>query len=641
IEDKYRTAAESVLRRWLDAVVVRDQASVLDMLQKLKGRKNGNGAALISIESVDNAGSNGNETLGAHIRCPTAVEPLVRRITANVVVVEEPGDMSLPVPAGTTYVTFDGMVLRSDGTAEMWTQPPSETPEELREEVSGMDSRISNTESAIKSLAERQTPLAEALAEAVSSLDEKKHALAVQEGESRHVAHEADRVSERLETVTWELESIAAEQEKESDRALSGSIEENRARHRKISADIESAVSELNEMEDRRESMQTELTDRRVKFTELRHELESLENRRESSRNHLEQLETLVANRSEGIESYKSNIESLQKEITEAESRIQPLEQNVRHENERAEQLRVARRERAARLAEKEQQLAAKRDELETIRSGKSEIALKQNEQQIKRQNIIDRVGSDYSIGEVQIEQEPEPEWENGKPDMESLETSIAELRTKLEAMGPVNLVAIDEHEELQERYSFLTQEQDDLVKSKDQLLNMIRKINRTTSEMFESTFAQVNSNFSDMFKKLFDGGSAKLVLVDEEDILESGIEIIARPPGKRLQNISLLSGGERTLTAVALLFAIYMIKPSPFCLLDELDAALDESNIGRFVKVLEGFLDQSQFVVITHNRKTIAAAHVIYGVTMSEEGISDIVSMKFSEGEKEPVAAK
>jgi chromosome segregation protein len=208
----------------------------------------------------------------------------------------------------------------------------------------------------------------------------------------------------------------------------------------------------------------------------------------------------------------------------------------------------------------------------------------------------------------------------------------VAELRTKLDAMGPVNLVAIEEYQELEERYAFLTTQEQDLIKSKQQLMDMIRTINRTTSEMFSKTFAQVNENFQHMFGKLFNGGTAKLVLVNEEDVLECGIEIIARPPGKRLQNVSLLSGGERTLTAVALLFSIYMIKPSPFCLLDELDAALDESNIGRFVSVLNEFLSQSQFVVITHNRQTIAAADVLYGVTMREKGISSIVSMKFNE---------
>jgi chromosome segregation protein len=201
--------------------------------------------------------------------------------------------------------------------------------------------------------------------------------------------------------------------------------------------------------------------------------------------------------------------------------------------------------------------------------------------------------------------------------------------------MGPVNLVAIEEYRELEERYAFLTGQQQDLVNAKAQLIEMIKKINATTSELFTQTFARINENFQIMFERLFSGGQAKLVMATEEDVLESGIDIIARPPGKRLQTVSLLSGGERTMTAVALLFSIYMIKPSPFCLLDELDAALDESNIGRFVKVLGDFLAQSQFIVITHNRRTIANADVIYGVTMQETGVSKIVSMKFAEYEQ------
>ena len=254
----------------------------------------------------------------------------------------------------------------------------------------------------------------------------------------------------------------------------------------------------------------------------------------------------------------------------------------------------------------------------------------------MRRQNHIDHIISEYGITIDQIADEPQPEWENGEvPPLETIETRVAELQTKLEAMGPVNLVAIDEYKELEERYTFLTTQEGDLTKAKQQLMDMIRKINRTTSEMFRTTFDQVNENFQAMFKKLFDGGSAKLVLVNEEDVLECGIEIIARPPGKRLQNVSLLSGGERTLAAVSLLFAIYMIKPSPFCLLDELDAALDDSNIGRFVRVLKDFLQHSQFLVITHNRQTIAAADTLYGVTMPDKGISRVVSVKFNENEK------
>jgi chromosome segregation protein len=200
--------------------------------------------------------------------------------------------------------------------------------------------------------------------------------------------------------------------------------------------------------------------------------------------------------------------------------------------------------------------------------------------------------------------------------------------------MGPINLEAIQEYDELEQRYNFLEQQNTDLTNSKAELLDVISKINETTRKLFADTFEQVRVNFSEMFVELFGGGKANLVLSDENDPLESGIDIIAKPPGKQLQSISLLSGGEKTMTAVALLFSIYMVKPSPFCVLDEMDAPLDESNINRFIKILDRFVAQSQFVVITHNKRTIAKADVLYGVTMEEHGVSKLVGVKFSKRE-------
>jgi len=193
-----------------------------------------------------------------------------------------------------------------------------------------------------------------------------------------------------------------------------------------------------------------------------------------------------------------------------------------------------------------------------------------------------------------------------------------------------VNLVAIEEYEETDQRYQFLTKQHDDLVSAKAQLLEIINRINVQTRQMFVETFEKVRQNFRAMFVEVFGGGKADLILVDENDVLESGIDIVARPPGKQLQSITLLSGGEQTMVAVALLFSIYQVKPSPFCVLDELDAALDEPNINRFVRLLQQFLAHSQFIIITHNKRTIAMADVLYGITMEEHGVSKIVGVKF-----------
>ena len=201
--------------------------------------------------------------------------------------------------------------------------------------------------------------------------------------------------------------------------------------------------------------------------------------------------------------------------------------------------------------------------------------------------------------------------------------------------MGPVNLDAIQEYDELEQRYTFLEQQNTDLTNSKAELLDVIAKINQTTKVLFADTFEKIRVNFAEMFTELFGGGKANLVLSDESDPLESGIDIIAKPPGKQLQSITLLSGGERTMTAVALLFSIYMVKPAPFCVLDEMDAPLDESNINRFIKILDRFVAQSQFIVISHHKRTIARADALYGVTMEEHGVSKLVGVKFSTREK------
>jgi chromosome segregation protein len=214
--------------------------------------------------------------------------------------------------------------------------------------------------------------------------------------------------------------------------------------------------------------------------------------------------------------------------------------------------------------------------------------------------------------------------------DWQAVAGQVEVLQKRIDEMGPINLVAIEEYEETEQRHQFLSKQHDDLVQAKAQLLEVINRINVQTRQMFSDTFEKIRENFRTMFTEVFGGGRADLVLVDENDVLESGIDIVARPPGKQLQTISLLSGGEQTMTAVALLFSIYQVRPSPFCVLDELDAPLDESNINRFIRVLQRFLAHSQFIIITHNKRTIGMADVLYGVTMEEQGVSKIVSVKF-----------
>jgi chromosome segregation protein len=212
-----------------------------------------------------------------------------------------------------------------------------------------------------------------------------------------------------------------------------------------------------------------------------------------------------------------------------------------------------------------------------------------------------------------------------------SAEEAIATLRAKIDRLGPVNMMAIDQFDDLETRYAFLTTQRQDLVDSIAQTGEAIKRIDETTRQRFAEAFAAINHNFQLTFSTLFGGGRAGLTLLDESDPLESGIEIIAQPPGKRLQSVQLLSGGEKALTAIALMFGLFQYKPSPFCLLDEIDAPLDDANIGRFVEMLRGMQDHTQFILITHNRKTMEIADRLYGVTMEEPGVSKLISVQLN----------
>ncbi|MDH3454233.1 MAG: chromosome segregation protein SMC, partial [Desulfuromonadales bacterium] len=187
-------------------------------------------------------------------------------------------------------------------------------------------------------------------------------------------------------------------------------------------------------------------------------------------------------------------------------------------------------------------------------------------------------------------------------------------------------------YQELEERYTFLTVQQEDLNQSLEGLQSAIAKINRTTRKRFRETFDLVNARFRELFPQLFNGGQAELILTDESDLLETGIEVVAQPPGKKLQNVTLLSGGEKALTAVAMIFSIFQIKPSPFCLLDEVDAPLDDANIGRFNDIVATMAKTSQFIIITHNKRTMEIADNLYGITMEEPGVSKLVSVCMKE---------
>jgi len=280
-------------------------------------------------------------------------------------------------------------------------------------------------------------------------------------------------------------------------------------------------------------------------------------------------------------------------------------------------------------LDSREQALKERRRERETLREALAELEV----QKARTGSDLDHVGREcaQAVGLSAADAAASLSDEDRSRELSTLETAIQELRDKLERMGPVNVLAVEQAQELDERLTFLSAQRQDLVDSIAEMERAIKGIDRASKERFQEAFQVINQHFGEIFKQLFGGGTAGLSLLDEEDLLESGIDVMAQPPGKRLQSVLLLSGGEKALTAIALLFAIFQYKPSPFCILDEVDAPLDDANIGRFVRMLSGLKDQTQFVLITHSRRTMEIADQLYGVTMEEPGVSKLVSVRLS----------
>lgn len=306
--------------------------------------------------------------------------------------------------------------------------------------------------------------------------------------------------------------------------------------------------------------------------------------------------------------------ERLFAERTEAETAVQSKDESLQTISEKLSA--AEKRAREARTAER------------AVSDRRHTLELEQQEVTGRIERIRERLEGEWGRAlEALLEEATDVEGEH-----EELERELADLVVAIERLGPVNMLAVEEHAEESERLEFLTEQRADLVEARNDLRSAIREINKTATDLFSGTFDQIRENFRATFLRLFEGGEADIWLQDPDDPLESPIEIHASPKGKKTQRIDLLSGGERALTALSLLFGIYLVKPSPFCVLDEVDAPLDENNIGRFIRLLQEFKSQTQFVVITHNPRTIEAADWIYGVTMEEPGVSTIVGVKLQE---------
>ncbi len=426
------------------------------------------------------------------------------------------------------------------------------------------------------------------------------------------------------------VDSLRKSESKEAE--LNEKLEAVKQRSAALEQEVIECTQKLREQEELQRILEGRLTDARIALGQKEEKARNLVDRMSSVERELRdrrvEREKAIEDSGEAArkrEDAKLAIEHNQQLLAELSVQKEEVEAQLVGLSERREDL-------LRKLSESNEQVSVLRSRLRDVEDEAHKEELKHADLTSRMHSVAERVREDYEIDLAErVRQQPDdPDW-----DWEEVEQEITKLRDQLGRMGNVNLEAIDEMDELEIRERFLINQRDDLLKSQRQLQDIIRKINRTSRDLFDKTFKTIRENFQEVFRKLFGGGNADIMLEEGEDILEAGIEVIARPPGKQPRSITLLSGGERTMTTVALLFAIFKSKPSPFCVLDEVDAALDESNIERFVLMVKEFVKDSQFVIVTHSKRTMAVADVLYGITMQESGISKKVSVKFEHEKK------
>ncbi|HEV3272400.1 MAG TPA: chromosome segregation protein SMC [Candidatus Methylacidiphilales bacterium] len=496
----------------------------------------------------------------------------------------------------------------------------------LEAELAASSAKVAGAQAdvdAVRRVLEDKTNLVE---QARAAVQETEISVATQRQEERAAQSAAAQVVRQAEDAAREMTRLNTQEQADHERheRLREAMADAASARREAEARIEEFQGQLDELASEEQTRTNALTESRIELATQTQQCDAWRQQREPVAGRLRELRELVALRTRESHEHERRVVQAREEISSAERE---------HAGKNAAQARVAgeldlaltRRSAAqAKIDDQENVLRALRREHGEIQSARSENEVKLAEQKLFLANLREKFHRDYHR-----ELEDLPPLADAATDWAAVEAEVASRRAALDAIGPVNLEAITEYDELEQRHKFLTGQEADLLAAREQILKAIQEINRTTQKLFAETFEQVKVNFQEMFSELFGGGKATLALMDESDPLECGIDIIAKPPGKQTQTVSLLSGGERTMTAVALLFAIYMVKPSPFCVLDELDAPLDESNINRFIKILQRFVKQSQFVVITHNKRTISIVDVLYGVTMEERGVSKFVSLR------------
>ena len=489
----------------------------------------------------------------------------------------------------------------------------------LKEKIATIEKEKQEYEASIEDILENASSLEKELQEIdITYATEKQKLISIEEN--------ITKIEVRLNKLKEEQSNIENEKKDSIDKKV-----QIQQQIKELTEETEKLTNIINEFTDLNKDNQKYVDDLNFDITNLKISVSSFDESEASIEEIQERINLEIENNKKSIENKQNQIEQIKQDnfnletsIKEIEEKINNIKEEVKNSGSKIEELKQKRIERNEKLAKQEDEITDRFKTIEDLKAQIVKIDVKKTKLEDDINDIINKMWEEYEITPNTIKEEYK------KPDNIALtQKKVNALRKDLRELGSVNIDSIEEYKTMKERYDFMCEQRVDLEDTMAKLRKIISDMTNTMKEQFKSQFEIINKNFSEVFKELFGGGNASLKLEDEENILECGIDINVQPPGKKLQNMMLLSGGEKAFTAIALLFAILKINPAPFCVLDEIEAALDDVNVYRFAEYLKKFSKDTQFLVITHRKGTMEAADTVYGVTMEENGISKLLSMK------------
>ena len=497
--------------------------------------------------------------------------------------------------------------------------------EKLEKEIKTKNKKIESLEEEKKDFEKSIVDIFEESKNLEKELQEIDITYATEKQKLLSIEQNISKLETRISKLKEEKENIKKQKEKSNIK-----IENTKKEIERLNKETEEITKVINEYASLNKDNQKYIDDLNFDITNLKISVSSFDESESSIDEIQERINQDIENSRKSIENKKVQIEklkqndfNLEKSIEETKEKIEEIKQNVETSGTKIEELKNSRIQKNKKLEEKEKEITEKFNQIEDLKAQIVKVDVKKTKLEEEINNIINKMWEEYETTPNNVEEYKKPE------NVSLTQKQVNSLRKEMRELGSVNLDSIEEYKSLKERYDFMNEQRLDLENTMAKLRKVIQEMTTTMKEQFKKQFEVINKNFSEVFKELFGGGKAELSLEDEENILECGINITVQPPGKKLQNMMLLSGGEKAFTAIALLFAILKMNPAPFCVLDEIEAALDDVNVYRFAEYLKKFSKQTQFLVITHRKGTMEAADTVYGVTMEENGISKLLSMK------------